>query len=91
MLRVIEKWTDAVLMAALVLITIGIVTGKILDGRLVGAVYFGFIVGGGTLQWWRLRRDLGREIDRLGWPLVMLAFGVSWPYWAVIETWLRGG
>jgi hypothetical protein len=90
-MRVIERGTDVVLAAGLVLITIGIVAGNILDGRLIGAVYFGLIVGGGTLEWWRLRRDLGREIDRLAWPFVMLAFGVSIPYWEVIETWLRGG
>jgi hypothetical protein len=90
MLRVIERWTDAVLATSLVLITIGIVTGKLLDGRLVGAVYFGLILVGGTLAWWRLRRDLGRVVDELGWAFVMLAFGVSVPYWAVIESWLRG-
>jgi hypothetical protein len=89
--RVIERWTDAVLVACLVIITIGIVTGKLLDGRLVGAVYFGLILVGGMLAWWRLRRDLGRVVDELGWAFVMLAFGVSVPYWAVIETWLRGG
>jgi hypothetical protein len=88
--RVIERWTDAVLVACLMIITIGIVTGKLLDGRLVGAVYFGIILVGGMLAWWRLRRDLGRVVDELGWAFVMLAFGVSVPYWEVIETWFRG-
>ncbi len=88
--RVIERWTDAVLVACLVIITIGIVTGKLLVGHLIGAVYFGIILVGGMLAWWRLRRDLGRVVDDLGWAFVMLAFGVSVPYWEVIETWFRG-
>jgi hypothetical protein len=88
---VIERWTDAVMAAFLVLTTIALVTGEILNGHVVSAVYFGFIVGGGTLAWWRLRRELGRVIDQLGWPFLMLAFWVAVPRWAVIQTWLRGG
>ena len=61
---------------ALVLITIAMVVSEIIGGHPIGAVFYGLVVGGGTVQWWQ-RRD----VDDLAWTFLALAVGIAAMRW----------
>jgi hypothetical protein len=62
--------------AALVFTTIMLVVSEIIGGHLWGAVFYGLVVGGGTVQWWQ-RRD----VDTFVWTFLVLAVGIAAMRW----------
>jgi hypothetical protein len=59
--------------------------GRVRDYRRtpLGAVFYGLVVGGGTVQWWQ-RRD----IDTFGWTFLVLAVGIASMRWdANVAVW----
>jgi hypothetical protein len=84
-------WTTAILAAAFALSTIVIVTGEIIGGHVIAAIFFGLVVGGGGVQWWILRKTERSPVDSLAWTFAVLAVAVADQRWDVVQAWLSGG
>ena len=75
--------TRALMLAALVFITITMVVSEIIGGHVWGAVFYGLVVGGGTVQWWQQR-----DVDTFVWTFLVLAVGIAAMRWdANIAAW----
>ena len=72
-----------ILGVALVAVTIAMIVSELIGGHPIGAVFYGLVVGGGTVQWWQ-RRD----IDDLAWTFFTLALGIAAMRWdANVAAW----
>jgi hypothetical protein len=75
--------TRLIMLAALVFTTIMMVVSEIIGGHVLGAVFYGLVVGGGTVQWWQ-RRD----VDTFVWTFLVLAVGIAAMRWeANVAAW----